>query len=170
MNKISNQSNLSKTLNEANNNVMSQYDLQYSINELASILRKAPVIDRKIVHTAESVPVFIMGKDDGSKAFIIEQEELVKLMDSQHIEVGDALRHIKESLEENLDDAIEFNSFDFNIANFAVVFTKEDIDALSCACMEDPCKIDARCEAVTSHTGFMNKILAEGAQIILKDN
>lgn len=157
---------LSKSLKEASSNVMSEFDLQYSINELSSILRKVPSLEKKITYTAEAVPVFIADKDDGSKMFVIEQENLVRLMGDQHISVSDALRHIKEALEDNLDDAIEMCAID--MSQFAVLFTQEDIDQLATVCEEDPSRIQTRTEAVAAHTGFLNQIIGEGAKVIFK--
>lgn len=160
-------SNLAKNLNEAaSSNIMSEFDCQYAINELTGILRKAPSLEKKLIYTAEAVPVFITYKEDGSKMFVIEQENLVKLMESQHVDVANALRHIKESLEENIDDTIELSNTD--LKDFSILFTKEDIESLATTCCEDPSKIEVRTEAVSSYTSFMNKILAEGAKIIFK--
>jgi len=155
----SNKSELVKSLNEANSDIMSEYDLQYSINELASILRKAPSLDKKIRYTAETVPVFVMRKD-GADVYIIENDNLQKLMKSQHINVGIALNQIKESLQEELDASIEFG-------DLVVTFTKEDIEALQNECLDDPTKIDIKCEAISLYNDFLNQILSEGAKIFL---
>lgn len=162
---VSKESELNKSLNEASSNVMSEFDLQYSINELASFLHKTPSLDKKLVYTAEAVPVFITDKGD-SKMFVIEQENLVKLMEHQHIDAATALRHIKESLEENLDDSIEMCAMD--MSQFSVLFRQEDIDQLAAVCEEDPSRIQTRTEAVAAHTGFLNQIIAEGAKVIFK--
>lgn len=159
-------SNLISQLNEAaSSDKMSEFDLQFSINELASILRNAQSIENKIIYTAEAVPVFIYENGDSTK-YIIEQENLIKLMDSQHIDAGTAVKHIKESLEEHLDDAIEFNNVGFDLGDFSVLFNKEDIDALSATCYNDPVKSKVRTEAVSKYNNFIESIIDEGAKVI----
>jgi hypothetical protein len=155
-------SNLTQNLNEAQKDVMSEFDLQYSINELASILGKSESLEHPIVYTAEAVPVFIYKKEDGSSMFIVEQENLDKLMNSQDIDVSTALNQLKSSLDDQLTTTID----SVELKDLYVIFTKEDIDQLQDLCSCDPNRIDSRCEAVTSYTKFVNKIISEGAHVI----
>lgn len=158
---MKNESNLLTELNEAQKDILSEFDMQYAINDLAFLLEGAESLEHKLVYTAEAVPVFIMNKPDKT-TYLIEQENLNKLMTSQHIDVPTALRHITESLEDELVTTI-------NTSDLAVVFAKEDMDQLQSIFKEDVNKIDARCELVSEYTSFLNKIISEGARVIFKE-
>jgi len=165
MNKfINKESHLESVLKETNENIMSEFDLQFSINELASILNRSESIERKIIYTAEAVPVFIMDDNEGKTNYVVEQDVLNKLMSSQHIDVGTAIQHIKEALLEEIGDAHIINSSDLS-----VVFNKEDIDLLQSVVKDDPTKIECKCEEVSIYNNYLNEIKSTGASLLFKE-
>lgn len=167
---MNNDTDLSKTLSENNEDIMSEFDLQYSINELDGILESSQSIEHKIRYSAESVPVFYMKNEEGVLEFVVEQENLMKLMKSQHISATTALKQIKEFTCEEMKDKIISN--DETELNLAVVFNREDMGNFERIFKESTSagKLDTRISMVEEHSNLLEEIKATGTRLYHKRN
>lgn len=149
---------LLKQIAESSSAVLNNYDANYAVNKLAKLQESFDVLKHPIQYTAAAVPVFI-GEASTGTVFLVENENLTKLMKSQNIDEAAALRQIYDVIKEEQEIS--------NMTQLAVVVKEENIEEVYATITESAAKIDARAEAVTKYSDRLEKIMAEGAQIII---
>lgn len=153
-----NKTDLTKKINESEENVLSEFDMQYSINELSHILDRADSLDSKIVYTVEAVPVFIH-KEKGDAVYLVEQENLVKLMESQDIDTSTAISQLNDYISNEISD---------HDISLGIIFNKEDTKDFDRILKENISMIDTNCNIVSSRIDFLKDIKDTGSKLYFR--
>lgn len=147
-----------KALLESESAVKDNVQINSAISELAAIQESSEIFNEEIVYTAESVPVFAMPLN-GQKVYVVECDNLNKLMDSQNFDEIEALSAIKSVVAQD-DPNVKFDQI-------ALLIKDEDICKLEEACKKDKSKIGAKTEKVVEYTNLLKKIQSEGFTIVV---
>lgn len=150
-----------KSLLESEIAISNNVRLSSAINELAAIQEKCDYLPDKIKYTPEAVPVFLVPNGD-RKLYVIECDNLFKLMDSQNKDEIEALKDIQSVLSSG-EEEVHFD-------DIALLVKDEDIDQIQELCKKDKSKIGARTEQIIKYTNILKNIMAEGVNIFVDRN
>lgn len=147
-----------KALLESENAIKDNIEISKVVNELSVIQESAEILSEKIVYTAEAVPVFATLHGE-NKLYVIECDNLFKLMDSQNCDEIEALKGIKSVLA--LDDPeVQFD-------DMALLVKDENIEQIEELCKKDKSKIGVRTEQVMNYTNMLKNVLSEGVKLLV---
>lgn len=149
---------LIKSLLESENAILDNNKISSVLNELSSIQEKNNFLNKKIMYTAESVPVFKIIQNN-NPLLVVEYENLYKLMQSQSIDSITALDNIKSILSSDDNDV--------NFDDMALLVKDEDIERIEELCKSDNKKIGARSESIVSYNNLLKEIISEGVTILV---
>lgn len=147
-----------KSLLESEIAVRDNTKINSAINELAAIQEKGDYLPQKIKYTAESAPVFKQSQN-GKTLFIIECDNLCKLMDSMNWGELDALNAVKSVLTSD-DPDVKFD-------DMALLVKDENIEQIEEICNADKSKAGARTEQIMSYSKFLKNVISEGVNILV---
>lgn len=147
-----------KALLESESAVKDNVTVKSALNELAAIQESSEVLDEQIVYTAEAVPVFAVPLN-GKTVYVVECDNLEKLMDSQDCDSIEALNCIK-TVVANGDPDVKFDQI-------GLLIKDEDFLALEESCKSDKSKIGAKTEKIVEYTNFLKGIQSEGFTLLV---
>lgn len=147
-----------KSLLESESAVQDNQKISSVISELTQIQESSEILPEDIVYTAESVPVFGMTQK-GKKMYVIECDNLFKLMESQKQDEVASLLGIKSVLATD-DPEVKFD-------DMAVLVKDENIEQIQELCKSDKTKEGARIESIAKYTNTLKNIMAEGVHLLV---
>lgn len=147
-----------RTLLESENALRYNIDVDNVMNKLAAIQESSELLDDKIIYTAESVPVFSINQN-GKNTYVVECDNLFKLMDSQDQDAISAMDDLK--------SVLTINDPDINFGDISLLIKDEDIDGIEKSCKGDRSKIGSRIEHIMNYTSLLKDIQNEGYVILV---
>lgn len=149
-----------KALRESESGSYNNYDVNYTINEYANIVRACETTSDVLKFTPEMVPIFKIDNINLESTYCIDGYLFNKLVKDNNISVKEAI----ESLYNEIGKDNEISS----VEEMAIVLEYSSPDALYETVMADPGKINARCAAVQENIDFMKSIQETGCKILMR--
>lgn len=149
---------LIKALLESEDALINNIASSSVINKLNNIQEEMDIFPKDIQYTAESVNVFVMPQN-GKDLYVIECDNLLKLMKSQNLDPSEALRDIQHVISSN-DEVVNFN-------DVALLVKDENIEVLQELCDANKPSHGARVNNIVEYTDMLKEVKSLGINILV---